>query len=466
MPRGIPTRRLHRPTVVPVDSDGGHEPPTGQRNDPDSTATALPVVIGQELLSAIWDSATDAIAVSDADGRVLMANPAYCALYGYGLADVIGRSFALIFRSEDRSSAETGYRATFHGPVPSGTVESVVQLADGSERTVEARFHFLTDGGVRTAMVSLVRDITDRKRLEQNEREFLAMVAHALRNPLASISGYTERMRRTREYSEHSMEAVLRQTADLNRLVGDLVDVAALEAGHLRLERQAVRPDELAKTVARQAQAGTDRHRIRVRIDGPIDTAMWDPVRIGQVLDNLLANAIKYSPEGGEILVSLRADGRSVRLSVSDAGIGISAPRVPRLFERFYRVPDSSDNAAGLGLGLAISRALVVAHGGSIEVESTVGRGSTFTIVLPFSGDFSMPQETAALTSRELEVARLIAAAHSNREIGERLCITAGTVANHIQHILAKLGVSNRGQITLWIVEHGLLAESSTGLGR
>jgi len=193
---------------------------------------------------------------------------------------------------------------------------------------------------------------------------------------------------------------------------------------------------------------------------------MWDPERIGQVLDNLLANAVKYSPEGGEILVSLRGEGASVRLSVSDAGIGISAPRLPRLFERFYLVPDSSENASGLGLGLAISRALVVEHGGRIEVKSTLGRGSTFTIVLPFSGDFSIRQETSALTSRELEVARLVAAALSNREIGERLYISVGTVANHIQDIFAKLGVSGRGQITLWIAEHGLLTESSPDLGR
>src|SRR5215217_4292770 len=84
MPRGIPTRRVHRPTAVPVDSDGRHESPTRQRNAPDIAATTLPVVTGEELLSAIWSSATDAMAVSDADGILLMANPAYCALYGYG----------------------------------------------------------------------------------------------------------------------------------------------------------------------------------------------------------------------------------------------------------------------------------------------------------------------------------------------------------------------------------------------
>jgi PAS domain S-box-containing protein len=151
---------------------------------------------GAELFAAVWDSATDAIAVSDPDGRVRLANPAYYSLYGRSAEEVIGHSFALIFSPDQRAWAENLYRETFHSQPATGSVEQVVRRADGAELTVQARYHFLVENGQRTAMVSLVRDVTEQRRLEQSQRDILAMIIHDLRTPLTAIKGNAQMLLR------------------------------------------------------------------------------------------------------------------------------------------------------------------------------------------------------------------------------------------------------------------------------
>lgn len=372
-----------------------------------------------------------------------------------------GGVFARIFPPEQREQAEAAYRSCFRGEAPSDTVETVVRRADGAERTVEARYHFLAQGGRRTAMVSLVRDVTDRARRRRAEREFLAMVTHELRGPLAAIRGYTQLMQRRGAYDEAAVRTVLGQVWHLDRLMGDLVDIAGLEAGHLQLRRGRVDLVQIAREAVEQARIGASGHRIRLRgAAGPLFGA-WDPDRVRQILDNLLSNAAKYSPDGGEILVTLEDAGGVARVSVRDRGIGIPPDRLPGVFERFYRVAAPGEPVAGLGLGLAITRALVEAHGGRIGVASRPGRGSTFTFTLPYEdltprADRMPPAAPPAeLTPRQAEVAVLVVAGLSNRQIGEALTITSGTVANHIEHILRKLDVRTRGQIAVWAVERG-----------
>ena len=166
--------------------------------------TSHPDAENQGLFSAIWERSTEAIAVSDPDGRVQLANPAYYALYGRTPEEVIGRSFALIFPPDQRAWAEETYRETFRSDVPSGSAESVVHRADGTERTVDARYYFLTEHGQRTAMVSLVLDITERKRLEASQRDILEMIIHDLRTPLTAIMGYAQVLQR-RETSNRGL---------------------------------------------------------------------------------------------------------------------------------------------------------------------------------------------------------------------------------------------------------------------
>jgi signal transduction histidine kinase len=212
-------------------------------------------------------------------------------------------------------------------------------------------------------------------------------VTHDLKTPLTSIKGLAQLMLRRQEYSAPSLVTIVSQSNHLERLINDLLDVARMEAGRLDLQLAPVDLGDVARQAVNQAQATTSRHMIRAEIIEQPIVHEWDGDRLGQVLQNLLTNAIKYSPDGGEIVVRVEDDPghREARFAVSDCGIGIPREALPRLFSRFYRVDESLTSGDGLGLGLYICRSLVEAHGGRIEVDSASGCGSSFTVRLPYT---------------------------------------------------------------------------------
>ena len=224
-------------------------------------------------------------------------------------------------------------------------------------------------------------------RLEELRRNMVTDVAHELRTPLSNIRGYLEALREgVVEPKQEVLDSLYEEAMLLNRLVDDLQELALAEAGQLRLER---RPVALADVVDRAVEAARSRATakgIALRVDLPEDLPLVDvdSQRIGQVLGNLLTNALTHTPSGGEVVVAARAGESEVEVIVSDTGEGIPPEHLPYIFERFYRVNKSRSRATGgTGLGLAIAKQLVEAHGGRIEVESEVGKGSRFTFTLP-----------------------------------------------------------------------------------
>jgi signal transduction histidine kinase len=224
-------------------------------------------------------------------------------------------------------------------------------------------------------------------RLEELRRNMVTDVAHELRTPLANIRGYLEALQDgVVKPEKHIIDSLYDEAMHLNRLVNDLQELSLAEAGQLRLQRQ---PVALADVVHRAAEAGRARAqavKIELQIDLPEDLPLVDidPQRIGQVLRNLMDNALTHTPPGGEIAIAAHADGQWVAVSVWDTGSGIAAEDLPYVFERFYRADKSRSRATGgAGLGLAIARQLVQAHGGQIEVESEIGQGTRFTFTLP-----------------------------------------------------------------------------------
>jgi two-component system sensor histidine kinase BaeS len=240
-------------------------------------------------------------------------------------------------------------------------------------------------GGARPvrALVRGFGTMTARLRADERQRRsLLADVSHELRTPLSVIQGELEAIiDGVRPADEEHLSAILDETRVLSRLVDDLRTLTLSEAGTLPLHRE---PTDLAVLVA-EAAAGHGASaeaagvQLAVEVEGEIPLLDVDPVRIREVLGNLLANALRYTPAGGRVTVTARRDGGSVVVAVADTGAGIDPAVLPKVFERFVKSADSR----GSGLGLAIARNLVVAHGGEIEAASSVGEGSTITFRLP-----------------------------------------------------------------------------------
>ena len=336
----------------------------------------------EERFRAVWEATSEALALSDPDGVVIAVNPAYCALYGLAPDNVVGESFAIIFPEEARATAIEQYRAVFAGPDPPPSYESRVQYADGSERFVEAHANFLMRDGERVAMISAIRDITPRKRAERMQQDFIAMASHDLLTPVTVLRARAQLLQRRRSYDEASIVSILEQASRMERLITDLRELVRMEGGRLALRRERVDLGEIVHEALTRARSQGTRHALR--IEGPPFpiAGFWDRDRLGQVLDNLIGNAIKYSPEGGEIAIRVDATDAEGLVTIEDHGVGIASDVLPRLFERFYQGQEPGVST-GLGLGLYIARMLVDAHGGRIWAESEPGQGSTFAIALP-----------------------------------------------------------------------------------
>ncbi|MDQ2913127.1 MAG: hybrid sensor histidine kinase/response regulator [Chloroflexota bacterium] len=237
------------------------------------------------------------------------------------------------------------------------------------------------------------------KELDRMKSQFLSIASHELKTPITAMSGFLQvALRRVRRLSggeaaplvaeglraiTEQLEVVYRQTGKLARLVDELLDVSRIQTGRIEFRYGDVDMGELANEVATRMQLTTTTHEISVRRDSQ-NVVTADRDHLEQVLNNLVTNAIKYSPTGGPITIEVRPDDGAVRLSVTDEGIGIPEEELEAIFGLFYRSPDrAARDAAGMGLGLYISKEIVVRHGGRIWAERAAEKGSTLNVVIP-----------------------------------------------------------------------------------
>ena len=219
----------------------------------------------------------------------------------------------------------------------------------------------------------------------ETQMAFLAGVAHDLRNPLSALSMSMAVFRPDKPLPpeariRRSVEVVERQLARMDRMLGDFLDMAKIEAGQLDVVPETVDARRLVREAVDLFETTSPLHEITSALpDDPVPVRC-DPLRMAQVLTNLIGNAIKYSPRGGPVLVTLARDGEDAVFEVKDSGVGMSPEEQPLLFEPFRRIGPTKDRVAGLGLGLFVVKRIVEAHGGSIHVESALGRGSTFRV--------------------------------------------------------------------------------------
>ncbi|NRD55735.1 hybrid sensor histidine kinase/response regulator [Corallococcus exiguus] len=294
---------------------------------------------------------------------------------------------------------ETGFRKLLaplmSGTLPSQTYSTNHRRRDGSEVPVEVVLQYVAEGEGAGRFISVARDITERQRAETALRlaseakdAFLAAASHELRTPLAAAKGHAHLALlklggQTEAGPGKSLQIINRQIDRMAKLVEDLLDISRLQAGRLSLELEPFDLSQLVLETRDRMAVLSQTHELMVELPERLE-GTWDRGRLDQVLTNLLSNAIRYSPEGGQVLVRLAVEGDSgVHLSVKDQGVGIPSEKQRLIFERFGRAHGSK--YGGLGLGLTISQGIVEQHGGRIWAESTgtVGQGSTFNVWLP-----------------------------------------------------------------------------------
>jgi signal transduction histidine kinase len=262
---------------------------------------------------------------------------------------------------------------------------------------------------------ALRREITVRERAEQeiaaalrreqsarSEAEaavhardhFLAVASHELKTPLTAISGNVQLLQRRLsqdnqidERKRRSIEVVVDQTARLSRMIEMLLDISRIQTGMLTISRTPLDLAAIVRRVVREIEPTLERHGIELRMDDVALMIEGDELRLEQALHNLVNNAVKYSPEGGRVLVQAQRQDAQVSIAVTDEGIGIPSSALPHIFERFYRADNAdSSQIAGMGIGLYVVQQVIGLHGGRIEVSSTERVGSTFTLFLPLLG--------------------------------------------------------------------------------
>lgn len=338
----------------------------------------------------------EGVVLADAQGQIVFMNDAALRIHGISALPVPGEPFpyTLLSLDEEPLTAEQRplLRAALTGqqmPRTSWRIrrpDGSVIIAEGNARAV------VGENGERLGAVLTVRDITAEYDLERQKEDFLSAVAHDLRTPLTTVKGRVQilqrRLQRNGSVDPEMLATDLdRINSSANRmmaLITDLLDVANIQIGRpLKLDRQPMDLVALAREVAAEHRPENDHHTIEVQSAADSLVGVWDATRIDRLLSNLLSNALKYSPAGGTITIGIGQDGDQAVLTVHDAGIGIPAEDLPTIFERFRRGRNVTGKIPGTGIGLAAVYEIVSQHGGTVDVDSREGEGTTFTARLP-----------------------------------------------------------------------------------
>jgi two-component system NtrC family sensor kinase len=329
-------------------------------------------------LETVFNSINDGVMIFDEDNLVMLVNPAMCRTFGLNAQETIGNPVLDVFTNPD-----------------------LIELLKQPHVQNVLRYHEVSfpDGRVGNAQLTpihevgfalTVQDITDLKEIDRVRSEFIHTVSHDLRSPLTSVIGYTELVERAGTLNDSQREFLKRiqeSVQHITSLINDLLELGSIEAG-LDTRREFVQVDGILNYTLEMLQGQIKAKHIKVQTDitPALPALRANPVRLRQVLDNVVGNAIKYSYDQSDVSISMRAEDDQIIIQVTDNGPGIPAKDQAHIFDKFYRGSNISSHA-GSGLGLAIVKSIVEAHQGRMWVESTVGKGSTFFIILPVTAE-------------------------------------------------------------------------------
>ena len=345
-------------------------------------------------LQAVVDQSSDGILVLDGAGSVLLWSPALTTLTGRTAEEAAGSPLGDLMRTSSSEGvacdAFAAGRDLLTPEQPQATVELVLRRDDGEQRVIRCAHAGVFSEGELTRDVVIVHDITRERQVERLKADFIATVSHELRTPVTPIKGYADLLRRrgdkmTPERRNECLEVISDRCDHLGRLVEDLLLASRISAteGSAAAQVELGSGDLVALVKRAAGDFGTDGGRVTLMLPADPVHVTCDPMRVIQVLTNLIGNALKYSPAESPVQVQLVVDGERAYVDVVDAGRGIPADQLERVFEKFHRVEDPMRmTTGGTGLGLYIARQLASAMGGTLECSSTLGTGSVFRFVL------------------------------------------------------------------------------------
>ncbi|WP_139891723.1 ATP-binding protein [Bacillus sp. D386] len=336
----------------------------------------------KENLSNILINMADGVIMFNRDGEILVTNPPADDFLRYSFLD------------------ETNQKKQSGNQVPDALSDLFLEV----KGTGKAKIAEITTQGhdwvilmnplyrqndIRGA-VAVLRDMTEERRLDKMRKDFIANVSHELRTPIAMLQGYSEAIiddiAETADEKKEMAQVIYDESLRMGRLVNELLDLARMEAGHQTLNIEEVEVGSFLGRISKKFQRAAQEKNVDVytTLDHPEALVELDPDRIEQVFTNLIDNALRHTPGGGEVQIIQRTLDNGTQFDVKDSGVGISEEELPFVFERFYKVDKARTRGrAGTGLGLAIAKNIIHGHGGKIDVYSKVGQGTTFTFFLP-----------------------------------------------------------------------------------
>jgi PAS domain S-box-containing protein len=325
-------------------------------------------------LEAIIANIQDGVIVMDRNKNIMIVNRSIRDIFNLGNKELIDRPLA-------EAIANVDLRALLARASDGPLKYHEINFDDG--RVFNAQYTPIPKIGAAVTM----QDISYLKELDRLKSDFIHTVSHDLRSPLTAILGYTELVERTGPLNPNQQEFLRRLQGSIQHittLVNDLLDLGRLEAG-FDTRREHVQLENVLKYSLDMFDAQVKKKNIKLFVDVADDLKPLraNPIRIRQMLDNLIGNAIKYTLREGSVRVSMSMQGDQIILKVEDTGLGIPAEEQGRVFEKFYRATNTVEGVEGTGLGLAIVKSIVDSHQGRVWVESTVGKGSSFTVLLP-----------------------------------------------------------------------------------
>ena len=343
----------------------------------------------RQRLDSVLRHMSDGVIATDRRGRIVIMNTAALDILNLKSEKVIGIPLLEILPLEER--------VTFRELLETQQERLIYLEEDGEDSMIQCEFSVIQrESGFISGLVCVLTDVTEQQKIERERRNFVSNVSHELRTPLTSIKSYTEALVdgawENKEIAPGFLNVIETETDRMMRMITDLLNLSRMDQNRFGLEKEFINMNELVVHIVNrfemvlQSEPYRDKnYRILTDITQRDLWVELDQDKITQVLDNIINNAIKYSPDGGRIIVRLMETHTDIIVSVSDEGLGIARKDIPHLFDRFYRVDKARSRAmGGSGLGLAIAQEVVQLHGGKIWVNSIENKGSTFFVSLPY----------------------------------------------------------------------------------